>query len=77
MKSSSRPIAVTQRGVSTTALLASIAIAAVATAAGTALLVNIFERKQEAKVTSTRLVDVTRDTTDPARWGINFPKQYE
>ena len=77
MKSRSRPIAPAQRGVSTTILLAAIAVAAVITAVVAALLVNIFERKQEAKVTSTRLVEVTRDTTDPAKWGVNWPKQYD
>jgi nitrite reductase (cytochrome c-552) len=77
MKSRSRPNARSQRGVSTTILLASVVVAAVAAAALSALLVNIYERKQEAKAaTTTRLVEVTRDTTDPAQWGANWPKQY-
>jgi nitrite reductase (cytochrome c-552) len=76
MKSSSRPLAHPQRGVSRTVLLASVAAAALVTAGGAALLVNIFERNQEAKVTTTKLVEVTRDTTDPALWGVNWPKQY-
>jgi nitrite reductase (cytochrome c-552) len=77
MKSRSRPIAATQRGISTSVLLASIAVVAVGTAALTALLVNVFERKQEPTVAAaTRVVDVTRDTTDPAKWGANWPKQY-
>ena len=49
MKSRFHSIARAQRGLSKTVLLASVAVAAVATVAGTALLVNIFERKQEAK----------------------------
>ena len=78
MRSRSRLAARAQRGVSTTVLLASVAIAAVATAGVTALLVNIFERKQEVNVAAkTRLVEVTRDTTDPAKWGLNWPKQYD
>ncbi len=77
MKAESRWFAVTQRGVSATILLSALAVAAVVAVALTALLVNIFERKQEAKVTTTRLVEVTRDTTDPAKWGVNWPKQYD
>ena len=77
MKAESRWFAVTQRGVSGTILLSALAVAALVAVALTALLVNIFERKQEAKVTTTRLVEVTRDTTDPAQWGVNWPKQYD
>ncbi|MHB1121366.1 MAG: ammonia-forming cytochrome c nitrite reductase subunit c552 [Ramlibacter sp.] len=77
MKAQCRWSAVTQRGVSATILLSALAVAAVVAVALTALLVNIFERKQEAKVTTTRLVEVTRDTTDPAKWGVNWPKQYD
>ncbi|MEE4110200.1 MAG: ammonia-forming cytochrome c nitrite reductase subunit c552 [Halieaceae bacterium] len=47
------------------------------TAAVTALLVNIFERKSEAKQVYARLVEVTEETTDPAQWGINWPQQYD
>lgn len=43
----------------------------------TALLVNIFERKTEARNPYVRLVEVTEDTTDPAVWGKNWPKQYD
>ena len=49
----------------------------VASAVITALLVNIVERKQEAKSTYVRLVDVTEDTTDPAPWGVNWSRQYD
>jgi nitrite reductase (cytochrome c-552) len=51
------------------------------TAAGTvlvsALLMNIQQRKSEAATPFVRLVPVTEDTTDPAVWGVNWPKQYD
>ncbi len=50
---------------------------AIATAAVIALLVNIFERKAETNNPYVRLVEVTEDTTDPAVWGKNWPKQYD
>ncbi len=43
----------------------------------TALLVNIFERKQEARNPFFRVVEITDDTEDPAIWGKNFPMQYD
>jgi nitrite reductase (cytochrome c-552) len=52
-------------------------LVAVTTAAVTALLVNIFERKQEARDPFFRVVEVTEDTEDPAIWGQNFPLQYD
>ncbi len=52
-------------------------LAAVACGLVAALLMNIFERKAEAMNPYVRLVEVTEDTTDPATWGINWPKQYE
>jgi nitrite reductase (cytochrome c-552) len=42
-----------------------------------ALLVNIFERKQEARNPFYRVVETTDDTEDPAVWGKNFPLQYD
>src|SRR5690606_29356084 len=51
--------------------------AALAAAAVTALLVNIFERQQEARTPFFRVVDITDDTEDPAVWGRNFPLQYD
>ena len=51
--------------------------AAVATVAVTALLVNIFEHKQEAKNPFYRVVELTDETEDPAIWGKNFPLQYD
>ncbi|MBN1867569.1 ammonia-forming cytochrome c nitrite reductase subunit c552 [Candidatus Sumerlaeota bacterium] len=43
----------------------------------TALLVDIFEKKQEARDPFFRVVELTDDTTDPAVWGKNFPQQYD
>lgn len=51
--------------------------AALATFAVTALLINIFERKQEARNPFFRVVDLTDDTEDPVVWGKNFPMQYD
>ncbi len=59
------------------AFAAVVAFVAVATAAVTALLINIFERKQEAKTTYVRVAEVTEDTVDPATWGKNWPRQYD
>ncbi len=53
------------------------AVAAVAMAAVTALLVNIMERKQEARNPFFRVVELSDDTEDPAVWGKNFPLQYD
>lgn len=50
---------------------------AVATVIVLALLVNIFTRKQEARMPFQRLVEVTEDTVDPSVWGINWPHQYD
>ena len=65
------------RGFSTIAWVAAIAVVAVATALVTALLMNISERKQEATRPFVRLVEVTEDSTDPALWGVNWPKQFD
>jgi nitrite reductase (cytochrome c-552) len=46
-------------------------------AASAALLVNIFERKQEARNPFYRVVELDDDTVDPAVWGKNFPLQYD
>jgi nitrite reductase (cytochrome c-552) len=51
--------------------------AVVATAAATGLLVNIFERKQETKAPYLRVVEVTEQDVDPAKWGRNWPRQYD
>ena len=40
-------------------------------------LTTIFQRKVEAKNPYVRLVDVTENTTDPAVWGVNWPREYD
>ena len=77
MNPATRPTLAAQRGISTFALLALIVVVAIVAAAVTGLLMNIFERKQEAAAAHTPLVEVTEDTTDPAKWGVNWPKQYD
>jgi nitrite reductase (cytochrome c-552) len=63
---------------STLRLVVITAVAAALAAAGvTALLVNIFERKQEARNPFFRVVELTDETEDPAVWGRNFPLQYD
>jgi nitrite reductase (cytochrome c-552) len=59
------------------AILSVAAAAMVGTAALTALLVNIMERKQEAKNPFFRVVELTDETEDPETWGKNFPVQYD
>jgi nitrite reductase (cytochrome c-552) len=54
-----------------------VSAAALAAAGMTALLVNIFERQQEARNPFFRVVELTDDTEDPAVWGQNFPLQYD
>ncbi len=52
-------------------------IAAVAALITAFLLIDIMEKKQEAKNPFFRVVDLTDDTEDPAVWGRNFPLQYD
>lgn len=54
-----------------------LAATAVVTAVIALLLTNIFQRKQEAKNPYVRFVNVTEETTDPAPWGINWPREYD
>jgi nitrite reductase (cytochrome c-552) len=42
-----------------------------------ALLVNIAERKEAARHTFVKVVEVTEDDTDPAKWGKNWPREYD
>ena len=51
--------------------------AAVVVAGITALLVNIFQRKQEARNPFYRVVVLDDTTDDAATWGKNFPLQYD
>lgn len=54
-----------------------VAVAVAVSFVGIAFLVNIMERKQEAKNPFYRVVELTDDTVDPAIWGKNFPHQYD
>ncbi len=58
-------------------LFAIAGVAVLATIVGVALLMNIFERKQEARNPFYRVVELTEETEDPAVWGKNFPLQYD
>src|SRR5690349_6958109 len=58
-------------------LVAIIVLAAVAAFAVAALLINIFERKQEAKNPFYRVVELNDTIADPAIWGKDFPMQYD
>ena len=54
-----------------------VALVVIVTIFGLAMLVNIFQRKQEARNPFFRVVELTDDTVDPAVWGKNFPLQYD
>jgi nitrite reductase (cytochrome c-552) len=58
-------------------LLLTVVLAAIAVFAITALLINIFERKQEARNPFYRVVELNDTVADPAVWGKNFPMQYD
>ena len=52
-------------------------LVAVVTFGVTALLVTIFEHRQEARTPFVRLVDVNEVSTDPVPWGTNWPDQFD
>jgi len=52
-------------------------VVAAGAAGTTALLMNIFERKVEKRAPFVQLVQVTEEDTDPAKWGKNWPAQYD
>ncbi len=54
-----------------------IVVTAAATWAVAALLVNVQERKTEARHRHVELAQLTEATTDPAEWGKNFPREYD
>lgn len=58
-------------------MLAAAGLTATLTLALVAFLVNIFERKQEARNPFYRVVELKDTTDDPAVWGKNFPLQYD
>jgi len=54
-----------------------VVISAIATFGVTALLINIFEHKQEERNPFFRVVELTDTTEAPETWGMNFPNQYD
>ncbi len=59
------------------AFVAILVVVAAAAAGATALLLNIFERKAEGRLPYVRVVEVGEDDTDPAKWGKNWPGEYD
>jgi nitrite reductase (cytochrome c-552) len=57
--------------------IAVILIVAVATAAVLWVLDSIDDRKEEARQTVFKIVNLTEQMADPAEWGKNFPRQYD
>lgn len=51
--------------------------AAVAAFGIAALLMNIAQRKREAREHFVMLTELTEKSVDPATWGVNFPRQYD
>jgi len=67
-----------QRGASELKLILLTAAVTAAVALGVLLLlVNVMERKQEARNLFYRVVELNDETEDPALWGKNFPMQYD
>jgi nitrite reductase (cytochrome c-552) len=57
--------------------LLTVLVTAAATYFLVALLMNIRERKQEAREHYLKIVALDEDTIDPAEWGKNFPREYD
>jgi nitrite reductase (cytochrome c-552) len=66
-----------RRGLPKWAFVLIVGLTAAVTILLAALLVNIFHRKIEAKNPYVRLVEVDENTTDPARWGINWSREFD
>ncbi|GAB3700459.1 ammonia-forming cytochrome c nitrite reductase subunit c552 [Mariniluteicoccus flavus] len=64
-------------GIKLLPLAAFLVLGALATVTALALLVNIIQKKEEAKDPWFRVVEQTETTYDPAVWGQNFPLQYQ
>jgi nitrite reductase (cytochrome c-552) len=75
--SDEKPTETTSRRRRTLRFIGLVAVVVLATVFGLALLVNIFQRKQEARNPFFRVVELTDDTVDPSIWGKNFPLQYD
>jgi nitrite reductase (cytochrome c-552) len=73
MDQPSKPGLLARRG---TYVVITLVIALVASGT-TALLIDIFEKKAEQQHPYVRLVEVGENDTDPAKWGKNWPLQYD
>jgi nitrite reductase (cytochrome c-552) len=58
-------------------LVGVVLVVASATFGVTALLVSIFEHRQEARTPFVRLVEVNEVSTDPIPWGTNWPSEFD
>lgn len=54
-----------------------IVLTALATWAATSLLINIQERKIEAKWRQVKVVELDESSTDPTEWAKNYPREYD
>lgn len=71
-----RPVSSRHRGAA--ALLALVfAVAVLATAGVTYVLITMFTHKQDARQPFVRVVEVDELTTDPEPWGKNWPRQFD
>lgn len=66
-----------KEGSSMRILIVAAVVAALGGAAAAALLINISQRKHEARDPFYRVVSLDDDTVDPEIWGKNFPQQYD
>jgi nitrite reductase (cytochrome c-552) len=57
--------------------LTTILVTAALSAGIVALLMNIVQRKDEAREHFLKVVDLDEETVDPAKWAQNFPREYD
>ena len=57
--------------------LATVLVTAAISAGIAALLLNVAERKREARDPYLKLVNVGEGTTDSKPWGVNWPRQFD
>ena|SRR6266545_2808083 len=67
----------TTNGRTRNVLILSAAVGCLIAIAVAALLVNIFEKKQQARSPFTRVIAINDTTDDPALWGKDFPQEYD
>ena len=59
------------------AFVITVVVCAAMTITLVALLMSIAQRKEEAKNPWVRLVEVDENTSDPAKWGVNWTREYD